>query len=291
MQLVPVITIEEVEIALVSMQIAWKRAECESLLETIMPLERASLAFERRVTKHTGALASERDYLRQVCEELQEYTARLHARTLSDPDGELDTLFSPEELDAIAQLANPKLPITKYERIERSKAEHTYHHYERIMLDKPAARVLPATDVMRTLYRQLARAYHPDLSLDVQERRFRQEMMLRINDAWHQRDLAALQALSQRMIPERGGSVASLRLAWLRQELDQTETESRQLTQQLQRLNTAKTRHLWHNGARASATIAKRISMLKAEIEELQQQRQSALDELRIALGMYVATR
>lgn len=63
----------------------------------------------------------------------------------------------------------------------------------------PAAK--PATGplspkVLKQLYRQLARRYHPDLTTDPVERERRNKLMAEINAAYSQRDLAALQALA-----------------------------------------------------------------------------------------------
>jgi hypothetical protein len=50
---------------------------------------------------------------------------------------------------------------------------------------------------IRALFRELARRFHPDLTTDPKEKRWRQEIMTRVNQAYTRRDLAALRALAE----------------------------------------------------------------------------------------------
>ena len=49
---------------------------------------------------------------------------------------------------------------------------------------------------IRALFRELARRFHPDLTTDPEEKKWRQEIMTRVNQAYTNRDLKALRALS-----------------------------------------------------------------------------------------------
>jgi len=63
-----------------------------------------------------------------------------------------------------------------------------------------AARTVPAVEdapeLLKRLYRQLARRYHPDLSADPAEREHRNRLMAEINNAYNRRDLDALKVLA-----------------------------------------------------------------------------------------------
>lgn len=50
---------------------------------------------------------------------------------------------------------------------------------------------------IRDLFRELARRFHPDLTNDPEEKKWRQEVMTRVNQAYTNRDLKALRALAQ----------------------------------------------------------------------------------------------
>lgn len=50
---------------------------------------------------------------------------------------------------------------------------------------------------IRELFRELARRFHPDLTSDPEEKKWRQEIMTRVNQAYTNRDLKALRALAE----------------------------------------------------------------------------------------------
>jgi hypothetical protein len=50
---------------------------------------------------------------------------------------------------------------------------------------------------IRALFRELARRFHPDLTSDPEEKKWRQEVMTRVNQAYTNRDLKALKALAE----------------------------------------------------------------------------------------------
>ncbi|HET7093263.1 MAG TPA: hypothetical protein VFI22_07295 [Thermomicrobiales bacterium] len=62
------------------------------------------------------------------------------------------------------------------------------------LADEPPS-LAEASAELRRLYRDLAKRCHPDFACDDDDRTRRQERMLQINDAFRQRDLAALRAL------------------------------------------------------------------------------------------------
>jgi hypothetical protein len=66
-------------------------------------------------------------------------------------------------------------------------------------IPKPRAEAPDSREAqVKKLYRTLALRYHPDLTTDLTERERRNDLMARINEAYTQRDLGALQALADR---------------------------------------------------------------------------------------------
>ena len=64
---------------------------------------------------------------------------------------------------------------------------------------RPDTTARPETEV-RQLYRELARKYHPDTAFDDLDRQYRHEMMLRINEAYANGDLAELRKHARGMV-------------------------------------------------------------------------------------------
>ena len=89
------------------------------------------------------------------------------------------------------------------------------------------------TRELRTLYRQLCRRYHPDLTQDPDERKWRTDMMAEINAAYEARsrtELEALAARPQRVTRAGSGNLQRLealteRLKYLQQRVREVERE------------------------------------------------------------------
>lgn len=300
MHLVPVTTIEEVEVALVSMRIAWQRGELRELKRQLAPLEDAFTAFEQRVAAQSGTLAAERDRLRHICSELERYTARLHARLIADPDGHMSSVFTPDELRSIGELCGVDVPESWFgnEDLQTATSGDGWYTTDNDWFEEPDPEATPESreeaEELRTLYRQLAKTFHPDLTEDETERSFRQEVMLRINHAWQLRDLHAMREIGADVKDLVNGqlmSVVAHRLAWHRRELVRLEDECHQLRTRIASLRSSKTVALWHNSTLANAAIVRHVSRLQQEISNLTTRRESALEEFRQALGLYASSR
>ena len=299
MQLVPVITIEEVELALISMRLAWQTDEYQRLQDQLEPLESAFAAFEYQVAQKSGGLTAERDRLREICSEMEQYTARIHARLAADPDGHLAAVFSQDELRRIGQLCGVDVPDSWFE--DELRATTFGEGWYATDSDRPEnpleSRELPPEsemDELRTLYRELARTFHPDLAEDTNEHSFRQEVMLRINHAWHLRDLNGMRAIRhdvRDLLTGKQVSATAYKLAWYQRELTAMEEKCSVCADRIAALRTSKTFALWHNPTLAGTAISRYISRLRNEIEALQMRHESAMDEFRLALGAYAASR
>ncbi len=298
MHLVPLTTLEELEHALLSRQIADKEAELARLQAQLAPLERAFAAFEQRVARQSAPITAERDALRHLCNEIERFTARLHARLVADPDGVMADVFTPDELRYIGELFNVAVPEDWFApelRTATSGASWEWAESAEEPSHRPhgKAREQESPD-LRSLYRQLARAFHPDLTRDEHDRRFREEMMLRINAAWEVRDLPTLQAIRDDVGDLLTGQLVSAtayRLAWQRRELANLVLSCTRCSTRLARLRSSKTITLWHDPALASAAIARHIGRLQAEVVQLGLRKERSVEEFRIALSAFAAHR
>lgn len=300
MQLVPVTTNEEVQLALVSMRIAWQKDELRELRRQLAPLEEAFNAFEQRVSAQSADLTAERDRLRHICNELEGYTARLQTRLIADPEGHLSAVFTPDELREIGRLCGVDVPEAWFDFSEShaTTSGNGWQATDDAWFEDTEQPLQPESredaNELRSLYRQLARTFHPDLAGDESERTFRQEVMLRINQAWHMRDLYAMRDIGADVKDLVQGSLMSTiayQLAWHGRELARLEEEGAQLRNRISSLRASKTVALWHSPALANAAIARHVSRLREEIAELTSRRETAMEEFRLALGTYAATR
>lgn len=299
MHLVPIITIEEVELALLSMRVTWQAEELARLQRQLEPLESAFSAFEHRVARQANGVTAERNRLRTVCAEMENYTARIHARLVADPDGHLGAVFSPDELRRIGTLCGVEVPDDWFgEELHATTCGDGWYSTDESWQEMPISQDNSPTDddaaELRSLYRQLARTFHPDLTNDDRERDFRQEVMLRINHAWHVRDLPGMRAIRNDVHDLLSGqmmSAVAYRLAWHKRELARLQEECQQCIKRIAALRSSKTMTLWHNPALANAAISRHISRIEREILELEQRRIAALDEFRQALGAYTSSR
>ena len=299
MQLVPVTTQEEIEHALLSRQLADTAAELAHLQRELAPLERAFSAFEQRVAQQSAAITTERDRLRLICAEIERFTARLHARLVADPDGMMSSVFTPDEVRYIADLFG--IEMTEDASDPMSRTTTSGGDWDWAGPEGAARRETtrlnghdPEFTNLRSLYRQLARTFHPDLTTDPAERHFRQEMMLRINNAWDLRDKQTMQAIRDDvhdLLVGRLMSAAAYRLAWKRRELVQLQHACVSCRARITALRTSKTVSLWHDSTLANAAIARHIKRLELEVSRLRVTHDTVVEEFRLALGTYAAHR
>lgn len=128
------------------------------------------IAFERIYVEKVGILYVELD-------ELELQLASLHS--IQHPNS--------KETAAAAQRAR--------ERAESSRAEYA----RRKEVLGPPDEQKELSPELKALYRQLAKQFHPDTTLDPQEKTRRSAIMSQINDAYERGDLKALQTMSDEL--------------------------------------------------------------------------------------------
>lgn len=165
-------------------------AELQALLEELRPelieaeaqlADRlaAISAFEYKVRARLGPLSRRLDELQAEIDTLRRELRRYQAGSL---------LWDEE--------ANPKDSAGEEWRFEESAASAGDYRYRR---QTEAPRPAPGGKrlvLLKQLYRQLARRFHPDLVLDEADRAYRTDMMMAINAAYAAGDLEALERLA-----------------------------------------------------------------------------------------------
>jgi hypothetical protein len=236
---------------------------------------------------------------------MEQSTAKIHARLVSDPNGVLGDLFDQDELREIGEMFGVDVPDDwfsqarpghsdgdpDWEWTDESAAEEEI--LRRLHLDQRRRLPEEIAAELRTRYRELARRFHPDLARSEEERAFRQEIMLRVNHAWQCRDIEALRAIDQEMeaiLPGWSGSHIAHRLAWARREHERLTLHSRTLIRRIHQLRTSKTFPLWFNPALGQSTIASRVAVLEKDLLREQERLEEARLAFQQALSHYAST-
>lgn len=275
------------------------------LEEEVAPLHRALEKFEWQYNSQLGGLQRDLRNLRRQVETIEQRTARIHARMVADPNHVMGDLFNDEELREIGELFEVELPESWFsgpreaqarQREERSDdeqydAEEELERQIRMRAEKPRLNEHDEQEI-RTLHRALARRFHPDLADTEAERAVCQEMMLRINAAWHSRDLDALRTLD-----EQSGDLAGLtardgygrRIHWARQECVRLDERIRDVNERLTSLRESTTFPLWFNQTLAQTVITQRASVLRVDIATEQERLADIKLAFRQALAAYAA--
>lgn len=307
--LVFVRTPEEIEYARLRIALDVRRRRMDELEATVAPLQRAFEQFEQTYNAH---LEPAQRALREVEAEIaqcESRIARIHARIVSDPEGVLGDLFSRDELRDIGTMFDID-PVAWQEwqewhdrqdagqgrgHHERANGRHRWEHGSDERFE-PRRRRLPASEEaeLRARYRALARRFHPDLACGDEDRRYRQEMMHRVNAAWQARDLGALRALAQeaeRACLDWSERPLASRLEWTRRECSRLDGVIVGLMDRLASLRASATLPLWMNPTLAETVIAQRLTYLASELERARERLDAVKQSFRQALAAFALDR
>ncbi|MGB3329522.1 MAG: J domain-containing protein [Thermomicrobiales bacterium] len=278
----------------------------------IAPLLRALEQFEWHYNSTLGGLQRDLRQVRQQRDTIDVWTTRIHARMVADPNHVMGDLFSEDELRQIGALFGVELPESWFESAreaeERRRREERENGFfdgntaaeeeilRRMFRGSRADRERLPDEVeqeIRSLHRSLARRFHPDLATTEAERLLCQEMMLRINDAWHDRDLGQLRELDEQSSHLAGTSSergVARRLHWARQEVVRLDSLIDSLATKLTALRGSSTFPLWFNPTLARTVITQRASVLQMDLSTETQQLEDAKLAFRHALASYAVT-
>jgi len=308
MPLVRCITDDELEYVELTLHIDWRTAQIAALETELAPLQGAFERFEWEYTQRIGHLQADLRNLRATIERIEHRTARIHARLVADPNGVLGDLFDRDELREIGEMFGIEVPdewfqLARPGRGRRGERDWNYAgdgeqdpsaEEEILRRLQRARKALPEDDAreLRQRYRDLARRFHPDLAEDDSERTMRQEIMLRINHAWHCQDLKALRAIEQEletMLPGWSTSRLAHRIAWARRECERLDSLAGALVGRIRRLRASETFPLWFNSTLGTTVITQRALAIAHELERERERLDDVKLAFRQALAHYAA--
>lgn len=167
-------------------KIAQQEAELADLESEILDIEQEMKAFADRYHRLIQPLQDKLDLLQDMIAELEKKT---HSLPESPPPGSRWTTWTPPA---------DYIPVEEQYRQTWQLPKQRAARFDTAFQPPPptAAREDDAKQELKTLYRQLARRFHPDLSTDPTERERRNRLMAEINAAYAGRDLDALRALA-----------------------------------------------------------------------------------------------
>jgi exonuclease VII small subunit len=205
--LVTVRTAEDRELARLLIEIETSRRILRDLESERAELETSLTEFAALVRARVGALKDEIKDIRTRLDEVRQRMERLKADPTANPDDVERDLA--EELAAQASMnGDPGVNGSNH-----SAPGFSGEKRRRISLQRET--------LILQLYRDLAKRYHPDLAQLPEERQRREELMLRVNIAYRDRDLAALQSLlleTEANMPSSTDRLMQQRLSWARHE-------------------------------------------------------------------------
>lgn len=152
-----------------------KQEQIEELTVAMELLKKEVDLFQHRYNAHVGPYYVE---LERIELETKEYRLRLQL---------LREKVSAEEIEA---------RVASCFKANRARVEA--YEREEEMQPKPEENVLPKEEAkhLQTLYRKLAKRYHPDKTVDAEEQGRRKQLMPLINRAYQEQDLQTLARLS-----------------------------------------------------------------------------------------------
>ena len=306
--LVPLPDRAETEYAALRAEIEFRAAVIARLEAEIAPVTAALEKFEWEYRARLGGLQAELRAIRDLIATLEDRTVRIHARMVADPNGMLGDLFDREELRQIGEMFGIEIPANWFQAAdhdERRERESDWRFFGRDREDpdleqeeerrrirwREKRRLPKETEAeLRTLFRSLARRFHPDLCDSEHDRMRRQEIMLRINEAWHHRDLHMLQRIDRESAHEGGRDARASfveRVLWARAECRRLDERIDALTRQLRALRASDTFPLWFNPSLGNSVISQRATALRIDIANAHRQEDEVKDAFRQALRYY----
>lgn len=238
-------TSDELELARLQVELESRRSEFEHLETERDALEIALTRFAADVKARIGDVKDEIRHIRRELEEMRMRIARLRADPLATPaDVERDVAeeMAQAEAELNGEFINPN----------NGNGRGGAHSPTR-----PMSSIETEAEVLR-LYRELAKRHHPDLARSAAERERRADLMLRVNVAYRDRDLATLRSIYlevQLDSPLSSEELCRQRLAWTRNEIARLDREIRMLIKRMETLTTTDTYSLWRSAERGEPAL------------------------------------
>jgi hypothetical protein len=232
--LVPVPSPDDHEYARLLIAIETRKCRIAELQEQRDDLERALSRFAVQLKGRVGALRAE---LNRVRLQTQEYRRRI------------ERLKEDETLDAATLEEEVAAEFAEREAQARAEEAASAREGQRVQRERRPSRLDAESEAeILRIYRELAKRFHPDLAKTEAARKRRADLMLRINVAYSERDLLALQTIAREA--ETGDPAAVVltareRLSWARRVIARLDGQIDDLEGQLGLLQRSETYSLW----------------------------------------------
>jgi len=238
-------TSDELELARLQIELESRRSELERLEVGRDALEVGLTRFAADVKARVGDVKEEIRRIRHELDEMRQRIAKLRADPTASP--------AEVERDVAEEMAQAEAEMN---------GEFTYGpngngKSKRNLPTRPMSSIETEAEVLR-LYRELAKRHHPDLARTPAERERRAELMLRVNVAYRDRDLATLQSIYlevQLDTPLSSEELCRQRLAWTRHEIARLDREIRAVEMRIDSLTNTDTYTLWQAEERGESPL------------------------------------
>ena len=245
--LVHINTINDKEAARLLDAIEAKREQVEELTVTMETLKSEVDVFQHRYNAHISHYYLELD---KVELETKEYSLRLQLRRENVSEAEIEARVescfraSRARVDAHEEVDTSE-PPSQADEIPAPKAKH-----------------------LQTLYRKLAKRYHPDKTVDTKEQHRREQLMPLINRAYHEHDIQTLERLSLgETEPDISEKTAAEKQAALQTELRHLNRAASELRLEINRLKMGRTYQLKQQVEKAKKAGTDLLSGLAKDLE------------------------
>lgn len=238
-------TSDELELARLQIELESRRSELEHLEFERDALEIDLTRFAAEVKARIGDVKDEIRSIRQELEEMRKRIARLRADPMATP-ADVEREVAEEMAQAEAELNGEFINPNNGNGRARSN-----------LPTRPMSSIETEAEVLR-LYRELAKRHHPDLARSPAERERRAELMLRVNVAYRDRDLATLQSIYLQVqldSPLSAEELCRQRLAWTRHEIARLDREIRAVVMRMEALTTTDTYTLWRSSVKGEPAL------------------------------------
>ncbi len=238
-------TSDELELARLQIELEHRRSELERCEAERDTLEVGLTRFAADVKARVGDVKDDIRHIRHELDEMRQRIARLRADPAATP--------ADVERDVAEEMAQAEAELNgEFVHGPNGSGKHRSN-----LPTRPMSSIETEAEVLR-LYRELAKRHHPDLARTAAERERRAELMLRVNVAYRDRDLATLQSIFlevQLDTPLSTEELCRQRLAWTRHEIARLDREIRAVEMRIASLIKTDTYALWQAQERGESAL------------------------------------
>lgn len=254
--LVPIQSTDERDYARLSVDIEVRKRQMAQLQAERDKLELALSRFAVDLKNRVGGVRTELNRVRLQTAEYRRRIERLKHDESLDP--------ATVEREVAEEFAD---------RREAARIGEEFSQRERQRVDRaprrtPRLNVETEAEILR-VYRELAKRFHPDLARTDPERTRRSGLMLRINVAYSDRDLLALQSIAreaQAVDPRFAGITAGERVVWAHRVIARLDSQIEDVEAQLGTLRRSETFSLWKSPETSHQSIADLEARVRARL-------------------------